>query len=106
MLEDVLTDLFGDLPQATGWTRLMRGIEDSIKTAGGSVKPNSFHEERHDVSNEPDPPAPLEFFYKIQLARNDGDNFEIQEIAGKTDANGTLTIHQFCLTKGAGAAGR
>jgi hypothetical protein len=74
---DVLTDLFGDLPQATGWTRLMRGIEDSIKTAGGSVKPNSFHEERHDVSNEPDPPAPLEFFYKIQLARNDGDNFEI-----------------------------
>jgi hypothetical protein len=32
----------GKLPQATGWTRLMRGISDAIEARGGTPRKNSF----------------------------------------------------------------
>jgi flagella basal body P-ring formation protein FlgA len=34
--------LAGKIPQAVGWTRLMRGISDSIEARGGKPRPSSF----------------------------------------------------------------
>jgi hypothetical protein len=50
---DFLVDLFGDLPQSIGWSRLMKGISDAIDASGGQARPNSFQNSRRDKSEAP-----------------------------------------------------
>jgi len=88
---DIGVDLFGDLPQAAGWARLMRGISDELDRRGGRARPNSFKSTRHDVANAPDPPAPLRFFYRIQYVDLDNANGSVRELSGVTLNSGAFS---------------
>ncbi|MCK1485082.1 phosphatase PAP2 family protein [Bradyrhizobium sp. 193] len=89
---NILADIFGDLPQEVGWESLMRGISNEITKRGGRSSPGSIESWREDVSNEPDPPAPLEYLYKVQLLDVANPAGRVQEISGKTDVNGQYNV--------------
>lgn len=40
--QNAIVGMAGQLPQSTGWTRLMRGISDAIEARGGTPRKNSF----------------------------------------------------------------